>query len=44
MQKASDELKAQALAKAEERERYINERVPPCETDGKGEGRVTYTL
>ncbi|KAK3102483.1 hypothetical protein FSP39_011697 [Pinctada imbricata] len=40
MKKAADELKAQALAKAEERERYINERVPPCETDGKGEAEL----
>ncbi|XP_052678220.1 trichohyalin-like isoform X7 [Crassostrea angulata] len=35
MAKAAEDLRNEAKAKAEEKERYINERVPPCDTQGK---------
>ncbi|XP_062621301.1 PH domain-containing protein DDB_G0287875-like isoform X2 [Saccostrea cucullata] len=35
MAKAAEDLRNEAKAKAEEKERYINERVPPCDTAGK---------
>lgn len=38
MQKAAEDLKNEAKAKAEEKERYINERVEPLKADGLGEG------
>lgn len=40
MAKAAEDLRNEAKAKAEEKERYINERVPPCDTQGKGQGRL----
>jgi hypothetical protein len=40
MAKAAEDLRNEAKAKAEEKERYINERVPPCDTAGKGQGRL----
>lgn len=38
MQKAADDLKKEALAKAKEKELFINDRVGPLNTDGLGEG------
>ncbi|XP_078333580.1 uncharacterized protein LOC111121184 isoform X5 [Crassostrea virginica] len=35
MAKAAEDLRNEAKAKAEEKERYINERVPPCDTQGQ---------
>uniref|UniRef100_A0A8W8N7X9 Troponin I n=1 Tax=Magallana gigas TaxID=29159 RepID=A0A8W8N7X9_MAGGI len=35
MAKAAEDLRNEAKAKAEEKERFINERVPPCDTQGK---------
>lgn len=40
MAKAAEDLRNEAKAKAEEKERYINERVPPCDTQGKDKGRL----
>lgn len=40
MQKASEDLKKEALAKAEEKEKYINARVEPITTDGLGEAEL----
>ena len=37
MQKAADDLRAEAMAKAAEKEKYINDRVAPLKTDGLGE-------
>ncbi|CAG2198353.1 unnamed protein product [Mytilus edulis] len=38
MQKAAEDLRNEAKAKAEEKERYINERVGPLSLEGKAEG------
>lgn len=38
MQKAAEDLRNEAKAKAEEKERYINERVGSLSTEGKSEG------
>lgn len=38
MQKAAEDLKKEALAKAQEREKFINDRVGPLNTEGLGEG------
>ena len=38
MQKAAEDLKKEALAKAEEKEKYINSRVESIATEGLGEG------
>lgn len=40
MAKAAEDLRNEAKAKAEEKERYINERVPPCDTQGQDKGRL----
>lgn len=40
MAKAAEDLRNEAKAKAEEKERFINERVPPCDTQGKDKGRL----
>ena len=40
MQKAAEDLRNEAKAKAEEKERYINERVTPLKADGLGEGNI----
>jgi hypothetical protein len=38
MQKAAEDLRNEAKAKAEEKERYINERVGVLNLEGKAEG------
>lgn len=38
MQKAAEDLKKEALAKAQEKEKFINERVGLLNADGLGEG------
>ena len=38
MQKAAEDLKKEALAKAQEKEKYITERVGLLNTEGLGEG------
>lgn len=40
MQKAAEDLRNEAKAKAEEKERYINERVGPLSLEGKAEGTL----
>jgi len=39
MQKASEDLKKEALAKAQEKEKFINERVGLLSTENLGEGK-----
>ena len=41
MQKAAEDLRNEAKAKAEEKERFINERVTPLKLDGLGQGNCT---
>ena len=42
MQKAAEDLRNEALAKAQEKEQYINERVTPLQADGLGQGKQIY--
>lgn len=42
MQKAAEDLRSEAKAKAEEKERYINERVAPLKAEGLGQGNFWY--
>lgn len=39
MQKAAEDLRNEAIKKAEEREKYINERVEAINTEGLRQGR-----
>ena len=41
MQKAAEEMKKEALAKAEAKEKYINKYLEPLTIDGLGEGTLT---
>ncbi|CAG5120152.1 unnamed protein product [Candidula unifasciata] len=40
MQKAAEDLRNEAKQKAAEREKYINEKVPPVKTEGKGQAEL----
>jgi hypothetical protein len=44
MQKAAEDLRNEAKAKAEEKERYINERVGVLSLEGKAEGTSDVVL
>ena len=44
MQKAAEDLRNEAKAKAEEKERYINERVGVLNLEGKAEGTSDVVL
>lgn len=44
MQKAAEDLRSEAKAKAEEKERYINDRVAPLKAEGLGQGNFVFLI
>ena len=44
MQKAAEEMRKEALAKAEAKEKYINKYLEPLHIDGLGEGTTLQLL
>ena len=42
MQKAAEEMRKEALAKAEAKEKYINKYLQPLTIDGLGEGTLMH--